>query len=73
MEIEEFKKLEEKVGNMVKRMHMLKDENGKMKVEIDKLKKNSSVNETEKSEIRKRVTALIQMIDSIEAGGAGSP
>ena len=25
------------------------------------------------TEIRKRVTALIQMIDSIEAGGAGSP
>lgn len=66
MEIDEFIKLEEKVNDMVKNLKLLKEENRKLKVEIDKLRKVSSVNDAERAEIKKKVTGLIELIDSIE-------
>lgn len=66
MEIDEFIKLEEKVNNMVKSLKLLKEENSKLQLEIEKLRKVSSVNDAERTEIKKKVTALIDLIDSIE-------
>lgn len=66
MEIDEFIKLEEKINNMVKSVKLLKEENSKLKLEIEKLRKVSSVNDAERVEIKKKVTALIDLIDSIE-------
>ncbi|MCK5055681.1 MAG: hypothetical protein KAT34_03445 [Candidatus Aminicenantes bacterium] len=66
MEIDEFLKLEEKVTKMVGSAKLVKEENRKLKLEIEKLRKVSSVNDAERSEIQKKVTALIELIDSIE-------
>jgi len=66
MEIDEFLKLEEKVNKMVGNVKLLKEENSKLKLEIAKLRKVSSVNDEERTEIKKKVTALIDLIDSIE-------
>jgi len=66
MEIDEFIKLEEKVTKIVDRLKLLKEENRKLKLEIEKLRKVSSVNDAERIEIKKKVSALIELIDSIE-------
>lgn len=66
MEIDEFIKLEEKVTKIVDRLKHLKEENRKLKLEIEKLRKVSSVNDAERTEIKKKVSALIELIDSIE-------
>jgi regulator of replication initiation timing len=66
MEIDEFLKLEEKVNKMVGSVKLLKEENSKLKLEIEKLRKVSSGNDVERAEIKKKVTALIELIDSIE-------
>jgi regulator of replication initiation timing len=66
MDIDEFIKLEEKVNKIVNTLKLLKEENRKLKVEIEKLRKVSSVNDAERTEIKKKVSALIELIDSIE-------
>lgn len=66
MEIDEFIKLEEKVTKIVDRLKLLKEENRKLKLEMEKLRKVSSVNDAERTEIKKKVSALIELIDSIE-------
>ncbi|MCP5105972.1 MAG: hypothetical protein GY950_21475 [bacterium] len=66
MDIEELNKLEEKVNNMVNQLKLLKDENKKLKSDIAKFSKESSVNTEERNRIKKKVTTLIELIDSIE-------
>lgn len=66
MDIDEFNKLEEKVNNLVNSLKLLKNENKKMKHELAELKKGASQLDTERDEIRKKVTSLIELIDSIE-------
>ena len=66
MEIDEFLKLEEKVTKMVENIKLLKEENRKMKIEMEKLQKVSTVNDAERAEIKKKVSTLIELIDSIE-------
>jgi len=66
MEIDEFLKLEEKVKKIVGSVKLLKEDNSKLKLEIEKLRKVSSGNDAERAEIKKKVTALIELIDSIE-------
>ena len=66
MDIDEFNKLEEKVSNLVNSLKLLKNENKKMKHELAELKKGASQLDTERDEIRKKVTSLIELIDSIE-------
>ncbi len=65
MEIDEFIKLEEKVHNLVKTLKLLKDENNRLKLELEKFKKESSLFDGERSEIKQKITALIELIDSI--------
>lgn len=66
MNIEELNKLEEKINHMVKQLKALKDENKKAKAELEKLKKETSVNTEERDQVKQKVVSLIQLIDSIE-------
>ncbi len=66
MNIEELNKLEEKVNNMVNSLKILKNENEKLQLEIDELKNESSLNAEERTQIKDKVSNLIQLIDSIE-------
>ncbi|MCI0470578.1 MAG: hypothetical protein L0Y73_02860 [Candidatus Aminicenantes bacterium] len=66
MELDDFFKLEEKVNVLVKSVKQLKEENRKLKLEIEKLLEQSSLNESERTEIKKKIAALIELIDSIE-------
>ncbi len=67
MELDEFNKLEEKVIYLVENLKHLKAENENLKEELGKLKKESSLKNEERSEIKKKVTTLIQLIDSLES------
>ncbi|MFC2141018.1 hypothetical protein ACFLQP_01835 [Acidobacteriota bacterium] len=66
MELEELNKLEEKVKTLVDRSKQLKVENENLKMQLEQLKKDSSVKNEERLEIKKKVTTLIAMIDSLE-------
>jgi FtsZ-binding cell division protein ZapB len=66
MELEELNKLEEKVINLVDNSKRLKEENENLKMQMQQLKKDSSVKNEERLEIKKKVTTLIALIDSIE-------
>lgn len=66
MEIENLKKLEEKVYALVKNLEIYQKENKKLKAELKDLKSEHSMNSNEKEEIKNRVTSLIELIDSIE-------
>lgn len=66
MELEELNKLEEKVKNLVDNSKRLKEENADLKMQLQQLKKDSSVKNEERLEIKKKVTTLIALIDSIE-------
>jgi len=66
MEIEGFSKLEEKINNLVKAIKLLKDENKILKLTIEKTKEESSHINSERSEIKKKITSLIDLIDSVE-------
>ncbi len=66
MNIDELNQLEEKVNHMVNRLKALKDENKKLKSQLDGLQKESSVNIEERGQIKQKVSALIELLDSIE-------
>jgi len=66
MEIEDFLKLEEKVNHLVETLKVLKAENIRLNSEIEKLKKDSTVISKERVEVKQKITALIEMIDSID-------
>ncbi len=66
MEIEGFGKLEEKINNLVKAIKLLKDENKRLKLTIEKTKEESSHISSERSEIKKKISSLIDLIDSVE-------
>jgi hypothetical protein len=66
MELDELVKLEEKVKNLVGSLKRFKDENEKLKLELDQLQKESSTSNDERIQIRKKVTTLIELIDSLE-------
>jgi len=66
MDIEEFNKLEEKVNNLVNSLKLLKNENKKMKLELTEFKKGASQLDTERDEIKQKITSLIELIDSID-------
>ncbi len=66
MNIEELNKLEEKVNHMVSSIKQLRDENTRIKAELDSLKQESSVNSNEREQVKEKVSLLIRLIDSIE-------
>jgi regulator of replication initiation timing len=65
MSIKEFDKLEEKITRLITGMKTLKDENQKLKKELQESKHDSSQRDSEKSEIRKKIASLIDLVDSI--------
>jgi FtsZ-binding cell division protein ZapB len=66
MSLKDFDKLEEKISRLVNGLKTLRDENQKMKKELQSIKHDSSQRDGEKNEIKKKIAALIQLVDSIE-------
>jgi FtsZ-binding cell division protein ZapB len=66
MSLKDFDKLEEKINRMVNGLKTLREENQKMKKELQTIKQDSSQRDGEKNEIKKKITALIELVDSIE-------
>lgn len=61
----EFDKLEEKINRLIAGMRALRDENQKLKKELQEIKHDSSQREGEKGEIRKKIASLIDLVDSL--------
>ena len=61
----EFDKLEEKITRLITGMKALRDENQKLKKELQEIKHDSSQRDSEKSEIRKKIASLIDLVDSL--------
>jgi len=66
MNLKDFDKLEEKISRLVNNLKTLRDENQKMKKELQSIKQDSSQRDGEKNEIKKKIAALIELVDSIE-------
>jgi len=66
MNLKDFDKLEEKISRLVNGLKTLRDENQKMKKELQSIKQDSSQRDGEKNEIKKKIAALIELVDSIE-------
>ncbi|MCJ7526336.1 MAG: cell division protein ZapB [Candidatus Aminicenantes bacterium] len=65
MSFKEFDKLEEKINRLIAGLKALRDENQKLKKELQGIKQDSSQRDSEKSEIRKKIASLIDLVDSI--------
>jgi len=65
MSFKEFDKLEEKINRLISGMKALRDENQKLKKELQEIKHDSSQREGEKSEVRKKIASLIDLVDSL--------
>ena len=66
MEINEFKQLEEKINHMVANLKKLQEENLKLKTQLTDYQKVSHSLDKERDSIKKKITDLIEIIDSIE-------
>jgi FtsZ-binding cell division protein ZapB len=66
MSLKDFDKLEEKISRMVNGLKTLRDENQKLKKELQATRQDSSQRDGEKNEIKKKIAALIDLVDSIE-------
>jgi len=64
--MESLNKLEDKIREMVSNLELLKKENEKLKKTINEISHEHKLGETEKEQIKKKVTALIGLIDSIK-------
>jgi FtsZ-binding cell division protein ZapB len=65
MSFKEFDKLEEKINRLISGMKALRDENQKLKKELQEIKRDSSQRDNEKSEVRKKIASLIDLVDSL--------
>ena len=65
MSFKEFDKLEEKINRLISGMKALRDENQKLKKELQEIKHDSSQRDSEKSEVRKKIASLIDLVDSL--------
>jgi FtsZ-binding cell division protein ZapB len=66
MSLKDFDKLEEKISRLVNALKTLREENQKLQKELHAVKHDSSQRDGEKNEIKKKIAALIQLVDSIE-------
>lgn len=66
MEINEFKQLEEKINHMVANLKKLQEENLKLKTQLKDYQKVSHSYDRERDSIKKKITSLIEIIDTIE-------
>ena len=65
MSFKEFDKLEEKINRLITGMKALRDENQKLKKELQEFKHDSSQRDSEKNEVRKKIASLIDLVDSL--------
>lgn len=61
----EFDKLEEKINRLVTSMKALREENQKLKKEMQEIKHDTSQRDSEKNEVRKKIASLIDLVDSL--------
>ena len=66
MDMEEFNKLEEKVNNLVNVLKKLKEENKTLRIELGEKKKDATILDKERIEVKNKIKSLIQLIESIE-------
>ncbi len=66
MSMKEFDKLEEKIAALIGSVKTLREENQKLKGEVDELKSSLSEGDHEKGEIRKKIAALLDLASSAE-------
>lgn len=66
MEINEFKKLEEKINHMVASLKKLQEENLNLKTQLKDYQKVSHSLDRERDSIKQKITSLIEIIDTIE-------
>jgi FtsZ-binding cell division protein ZapB len=66
MSLKDFDKLEEKISRLIQSLKALKNENQKLHKELQSIKQDSSQRDGEKNEIKKKIAALIELVDSIE-------
>ena len=66
MSMKEFDKLEEKIAALIGSVKALREENQKLKAEVDELKSSLSEGDSEKGEIRKKIAALLELASSAE-------
>jgi FtsZ-binding cell division protein ZapB len=64
--IKEFDKLEEKISRLVQCVKTLRSENERLKKELDGVKSDSAQRDGERVEVRKKIAALLQLVESIE-------
>ncbi len=61
----EFDKLEEKINRLITGMRALREENQKLKKELQEIKHDTSQRDSEKNEVRKKIASLIDLVDSL--------
>ncbi len=66
MEMDEFNKLEDKIKKLVVKLKQLTGENQTLKEKLAGFKNQSSSYDQERSDIKKKVSHLIDLIESIE-------
>lgn len=66
MSIEEFSSLEARVTGMVNEMKRLRRENLDLKTKLEKIRTEKNLDRKEKEDIRSKVQALIQLVDTLE-------
>lgn len=66
MSISDLDQLEEKINRIVSQMKALLGENLALKKRIELLEKEAASMDSESSEIRSKIEAMIRVIDSIE-------
>lgn len=66
MDMDSLNKLEEKVRSLVQTLGLLKKENEDLKISLEEIKKEQKLSGSEKEVIKKRVSKLIGLIDSIK-------
>jgi chromosome segregation ATPase len=66
MDMEEFNKLEEKVNNLVNVLKKLKEENKKLRLELGEQKKDATLLDEERLEVKNKIKSLIELIESID-------
>lgn len=69
MSMKEFDKLEEKIVALVKSLKSIKEENTKLRKELAGFQDNLSQKDVERSEIKKKISSLLSLVDSIVENG----
>lgn len=66
MNIEDLSRLEIKINNLVGNIKDLREENSRLKTRLDDANKETTELDRERSEIKNKVTSLIELIESVE-------